>query len=207
MVLPAGPVERFVPVVAAAAGRAAAWKKRTRIETLLWCWIGRIVGFFSFSAGKQDLYILPIVASVAALGGLAIERGLRRRGRRWCPRTLAATGALLAICGRGGARPVRDGGARLRAGRGALVGALGLTGGLLAFGLGPGHRPGAALCGLSPRHRGELGVRGARAPGLRAIQTSAGVQPRPAGAARARRPRRGLSGRHSQPGVLPAAPC
>ena len=45
----------------------AAWKTRTRIETLLWCWIAAIVGFFSLSAGKQDLYIFPIVSAVAAL--------------------------------------------------------------------------------------------------------------------------------------------
>ena len=41
-----------------------------------------IVGFFSLSAGKQDLYIFPIVPAVAALGGVAIARGLvgRRAG-------------------------------------------------------------------------------------------------------------------------------
>ena len=46
----------------------AAWKTRTRIETLLWCWIMAIVGFFSLSAGKQDLYIFPIVSAVAGAG-------------------------------------------------------------------------------------------------------------------------------------------
>jgi 4-amino-4-deoxy-L-arabinose transferase-like glycosyltransferase len=59
----------------------AAWKTRTRIETLLWCWIAAIVGFFSLSAGKQDLYIFPIVPAVAALGGVAIARGLS--DERW----------------------------------------------------------------------------------------------------------------------------
>ena len=57
-----------------ARGRGVAGRG-TRIETLLWCWIVAIVGFFSLSAGKQDLYIFPIVAAVAALGGVAIERG------------------------------------------------------------------------------------------------------------------------------------
>src|SRR6185436_9031291 len=53
-----------------------AWRSRSRLETLLWCWIGAIVVFFSLSAGKQDLYIFPIVPAVAALGGLAIGRSL-----------------------------------------------------------------------------------------------------------------------------------
>src|SRR5258705_553692 len=54
--------------------------------------------FFSLSAGKQDLYIFPIVSAVAALGGIAIERGLTDpTWRTWLTRTLAATGALLAL--------------------------------------------------------------------------------------------------------------
>ncbi|HSC29039.1 MAG TPA: glycosyltransferase family 39 protein, partial [Vicinamibacterales bacterium] len=46
-----------------------------RVRNLLWLWILTIVGFFTLSAAKQDLYILPIVPAVAALGGLAIVRG------------------------------------------------------------------------------------------------------------------------------------
>ena len=57
-----------------------------------------IVVFFSFSAGKQDLYIFPIVPAVAGLGGPAMvarladpgwrlgppdARDHRRAGRRW----------------------------------------------------------------------------------------------------------------------------
>ena len=78
MVLPAGPAQRFVSAFAALdpAARRAGDSGR-RIETLLWCWIATIVGFFSLSAGKQDLYIFPIVAAVAALGGVAIVRGVR----------------------------------------------------------------------------------------------------------------------------------
>ena len=82
------------------AAAAAAWKQRTRIETLLWCWIASIVVFFSFSAGKQDLYIFPIVPAVAALGGIAIQRGLTQpEWREWVTRTLAVTGFLLTIAG------------------------------------------------------------------------------------------------------------
>src|SRR5258708_24195194 len=65
----------------------AAWKTRTRIETLLWCWIVAIVGFFSLSAGKPGLYIFPIAAAVAALRGVAILRGLS--ADRWAKRPRA----------------------------------------------------------------------------------------------------------------------
>ena len=47
-----------------------------RVRTLLWLWTVVIVGFFSLSAAKQDLYIFPIVPAVAALAGIAIARAL-----------------------------------------------------------------------------------------------------------------------------------
>src|SRR5262249_7264894 len=47
-----------------------------RVRTLLWLWTVVIVGFFSVSAAKQDLYIFPIVPAVAALAGIAIARAL-----------------------------------------------------------------------------------------------------------------------------------
>ena len=47
-----------------------------RVRTLLWLWILVIVGFFSISAAKQDLYIFPIVPAVAALAGIAIAKAL-----------------------------------------------------------------------------------------------------------------------------------
>src|SRR5258708_9024689 len=78
----------------------AAWRTRTRIETLLWCWIAAIVGFFSLSAGKPDLYIFPIVPPVAALGRVVIARGLSdARWKPWLSVTLAAAGALFALAG------------------------------------------------------------------------------------------------------------
>ncbi len=46
-----------------------------RIRTLLWIWILVIVGFFSLSAGKQDLYIYPIVPAI-------VSAGWRRNGTR-----------------------------------------------------------------------------------------------------------------------------
>ncbi len=79
-----------------------AWRSKGRLELLCWCWIAAFVGVFSFSAGKQDLYIFPIVAAVAALGGLAIARGLEDEASRGALRaTLAVTGLLLAVAGGG----------------------------------------------------------------------------------------------------------
>jgi 4-amino-4-deoxy-L-arabinose transferase-like glycosyltransferase len=128
---------------------AAAWKRRTRVETLLWCWIGAIVGFFSLSAGKQDLYIFPIVPAVAALGGVAIERGLAiPELRKWLTGTLAATGALLALAG-GGVLFLFNTAGRVYALDGALVvGAIGLAGGIVTLALGLTRKPVAAALTL-----------------------------------------------------------
>jgi 4-amino-4-deoxy-L-arabinose transferase-like glycosyltransferase len=123
-----------------------AWKRRTRIETLLWCWIAAIVGFFSLSAGKQDLYIFPIVSAVAALGGLAIERGLAdARWTKWLSATLITAGALLAIAG-GAILYLFETAARVYAlDAAAIVGAVGLAGGVLTLFFGTARRSAAAL--------------------------------------------------------------
>ena len=55
-----------------------------RVRTLLWLWILVIVGFFSLSAAKQDLYIFPIVP-----GGC----GARRHGDRARARSGTTHGA------------------------------------------------------------------------------------------------------------------
>lgn len=60
--------------------RAAPPDATLRFRTLLWLWIAAIVGFFSLSAGKQDLYIYPIVPAVVALGGIAIARAMSAAG-------------------------------------------------------------------------------------------------------------------------------
>jgi len=128
---------------------AAAWKERTRIETLLWCWIGTIVVFFSFSAGKQDLYIFPIVPAVAALGGTALQRGLSdARWTPWLTRTLAVTGAILAVVG-AAVVWLFDSAGRVYALEGApIVGAIGLAGGVLTFVLAQSRRAAAAAVTL-----------------------------------------------------------
>ena len=128
---------------------AAAWKTRTRLETLLWCWIVAIVGFFSLSAGKQDLYIFPIVPAVAALGGITISRALSdERWQRWVSVTLAIAGALLAIAG-GTVLFLFQAAGRVYALESALaVGAVGLAGGLIALVLGALKRPWASALSL-----------------------------------------------------------
>ena len=127
------------------AAAAAAWKERTRIETLLWCWIGAIVVFFSLSAGKQDLYIFPIVPAVAALGGLAIHRGLtRREWQGWVTWTLAGTGALLAVAGAAVLFLFATAGRTYALDSAAIVGSLAVAGGAVTLFLGVKARPAAA---------------------------------------------------------------
>jgi 4-amino-4-deoxy-L-arabinose transferase-like glycosyltransferase len=131
------------------AAAAAAWRERTRLETLLWCWIGAIVVFFSLSAGKQDLYIFPIVPAVAALGGLAIHRGLvRREWEAWVTRTLAVTGALLATAGAAVLFLFETAGRTYALDSAAIVGGLALAGGIITLVLGLRRRTTAAAMTL-----------------------------------------------------------
>jgi 4-amino-4-deoxy-L-arabinose transferase-like glycosyltransferase len=118
------------------------------VETLLWCWIAAIVGFFSLSAGKQDLYIFPIVPAVAALGGLAIARAAGDEGRTRVAVTLAVSGALLALAGAGVIYLFETAG-RVYALEGAMaVGAFGVAGGVVALAFGALRRPAAAALAL-----------------------------------------------------------
>jgi 4-amino-4-deoxy-L-arabinose transferase-like glycosyltransferase len=100
------------------------------------------VGFFSFSAGKQDLYIFPIVPAVAALGGAAIARGLEDSvWRRWLVWTLAASGAALALAAVG-VLLLFDTAGRVYAIDGAIaIGVLAAAGGALACGFAVRGRP------------------------------------------------------------------
>ena len=135
------------------AAAAMWWRERPRIQALLWCWILAIVLFFSFSAGKQDLYIFPIVAAVAGLGGAAIARSLTDpRWQRWAGWTLGITAALLAITGGAVLWLFVAGGRVYYLAGAALVGALGLAGGLAALTAWWSREHGAAAAGaLSSR--------------------------------------------------------
>jgi 4-amino-4-deoxy-L-arabinose transferase-like glycosyltransferase len=120
-----------------------------KLDTLLWCWIGSIVVFFSFSAGKQDLYIFPIVPAVAALGGRAIGLGLSdSRWERWLSATLASAGGLLALAS-GLVLYLFFAAGRVYALDAALViGVIGAAGGLVTLVLGAMRRPAAAALTL-----------------------------------------------------------
>ncbi len=125
-----------------------AWRGRRslgeggRLEGLLWCWIVAVVGCCSLSAGKQDLYIFPIVPAVAALGALAIERRvLDDRSCRLVAWSLAIAGLLFAAGG-GAVLWLFESAGRTYALVGALpIGLLGLAGGLLACVFGLIRRP------------------------------------------------------------------
>ena len=100
-----------------------------RTSILLWLWIFAIVGFFSFSHDKQDLYILPILPAVAALGASAVTR----HGE--ASTLVRGTSLLLAIVLAGAGvwlvYVVRDG--SLIGGAGRLVGAAAAAGGVCAI--------------------------------------------------------------------------
>jgi 4-amino-4-deoxy-L-arabinose transferase-like glycosyltransferase len=84
--------------------RSAAATADQRVRTLLWLWIVVIVGFFSLSAGKQDLYIFPIVPAVAALAGVAIARvvdGASDRRPTGMRPAIFAIGVILIVIGAG----------------------------------------------------------------------------------------------------------
>jgi 4-amino-4-deoxy-L-arabinose transferase-like glycosyltransferase len=80
-----------------------------RIRTLLLLWIAVIVVVFSLSQTKQDLYVFPIVAAVAVLGGDWVARGLGPRGVRlqpdktavWFTPTLTVFGIVMTLLGVG----------------------------------------------------------------------------------------------------------
>jgi len=126
-----------------------AWRSRSRLDTLLWCWIAAIVSFCSVSAGKQDLYIFPIAPAVAALGGLAIERALTDASRRtFLSMTLAFGGALLAIAGSAVLFLFQAAGRVYALESALVVGLIGLVGGVATLALGALRRPAPAALTL-----------------------------------------------------------
>src|SRR4051812_12817980 len=138
------PWSMLLPVAA-----VASWRRRSRLDTLLWCWIFAIVGFFSFSAGKQDLYIFPIVPAVAALGGTALARALandrRSRTLSW---TFGVTGVLLALTGALIIALFVAAGTVYSLDSALIVGIVGLAGGLAIVGLAIARRPAISAAAL-----------------------------------------------------------
>jgi 4-amino-4-deoxy-L-arabinose transferase-like glycosyltransferase len=128
--------------------RAARVTPELRLRTLLLSWTAVIVVFFSFSQTKQDLYIFPIVAAVAALGGDLVARALRTRPgpeARLLRHSLVVAGGVLvavgalavAVFGRAEAVYVIDGS--------RIVSGLALAGGVAAAVLARRGRAGAAV--------------------------------------------------------------
>jgi 4-amino-4-deoxy-L-arabinose transferase-like glycosyltransferase len=135
------------PVLIAAA--AAALRERDRFTVLLWCWVAVFVGFFSLSAGKQDLYIFPTIAAIVGLIAAAIERGrLRPEWRAWANGTMAVAAFVTAAAGIGVLWLFSTAG-RIYALHGAVaVGAFALIGGVAALALMRAKRPEAAVLAL-----------------------------------------------------------
>lgn len=134
------PVSVFL--IAAAAFVWRRFRNQRSIETLLWCWILAIVIFFSFSTGKQDLYILPIAPAIAALGGAAVERGIGdARWRRWLGWTLGLTGTLVAAAGVMVLRLFAGSGQVYALNGAVAIGVLGLAGGIVVVAMSVTRRP------------------------------------------------------------------
>jgi 4-amino-4-deoxy-L-arabinose transferase-like glycosyltransferase len=113
----------------AAASLDASGPAVNRLQALCFIWIAVIVGFFSLSAGKQDLYIYPVVPAVAALAGLTLAGGLTP-GVRW---TTVTIGAIVSIAG-AGVLYLFGPGASVYALAGALpMGVMAFAGGLFAI--------------------------------------------------------------------------
>ena len=118
-----------------------------RIQTLLWIWILVIVGFFSLSAGKQDLYIYPIVPAIVALAGVVIARALDAEEPD-APRigvVTAVIGGLLVAAGAGFLILFNSALAVYVLAGSALVGATAIAGGAATMVLALRQRVGAAL--------------------------------------------------------------
>ncbi len=122
-----------------------------RIQTLLWIWIVVIVGFFSLSAGKQDLYIYPIVPAIVALAGVVIARSLEPEASD-APRigiVTAVIGALLMVSGAGFLVLFNSALAVYVLAGSVLVGVAAITGGAVAMLLALRQRAGAALVAVA----------------------------------------------------------
>ena len=166
----------YIPVVLSVRSRpillvpaALVWVRQTgtpqpdepgrRIRTLLWLWILVIVGFFSLSVAKQDLYIFPIVPAVVALAGVVIVGGIRSPAEAPGIRfAIASMGTILMAAGAGFYALFHGPSAVYVLGGSALIAASAMLGGgagvLLAW-----RRQAATGLRDRPRHRHQLGLK------------------------------------------------
>ena len=125
--------------------------RAARVRTLMWLWVIGIVGFFSLSAAKQDLYIFPIVPIVAALGGLLIARS-RADGTperpRWLGLTAGTIGTLLTAAGLGTLYIFHAAGTVYVLNGARVVGVVAAVGGAVALALALARRPRAAFVAI-----------------------------------------------------------
>lgn len=122
-----------------------------RVRRLLWLWALVIVAFFSLSEAKQDLYILPIVPAVAALGGVFASRALAERSRwsQWLRGLAGVIGLLVTLAGAGTLYVFWAGGKIYALDGAAFVGWTGILGGSLTFVLSMMGRCRAALTAIA----------------------------------------------------------
>jgi 4-amino-4-deoxy-L-arabinose transferase-like glycosyltransferase len=86
---------------------AAMWRRRRRgvesgdsLRRLLWWYVGTTLAVFSFSASKEDLYILPAIpAAVVLIADVVIAEGdgFLRRGLQWTLAAIAVVAIALAV--------------------------------------------------------------------------------------------------------------
>ncbi len=129
---------------------------RTAIMALLWSWIIVIVGFFSLSKTKQDLYVFPIVVAVAALAGDALAHADAPSGdaadaryARWVRWVLVLAGALLVGLGIFVARMFTGGGSVYELQGVLAVTAIAVIGGACTVALGAVRRSAAAAIAVA----------------------------------------------------------
>jgi 4-amino-4-deoxy-L-arabinose transferase-like glycosyltransferase len=115
-----------------------------RLERLCLIWVAVIVGFFSLSQNKEDLYILPIYPAAAALVGAFLARAIEaphieahiaQPWRNWARWMTAAMGGLIAASGLGVLYLFAHSSADYQFDGARLIGAIAATGGLIALAL------------------------------------------------------------------------
>jgi 4-amino-4-deoxy-L-arabinose transferase-like glycosyltransferase len=135
-----------------ATGRAQPAPREFRVQTLLWLWILVIVGFFSASEAKQDLYIFPIVPAIAALAGILISRALADESSlpaRLVRGSAAAIGLLLVLAGVAVLFIFQAAGTMYALEGATFVGVVGALGGTLALVLSARQRTAASLLAIA----------------------------------------------------------
>ena len=137
-----------------ARGRKSDGDGAFRIQTLLWIWILAIVGFFSLSEGKQDLYIFPIVPAIVALAGIAIAGALEpspavHASPLGIRVTVAIVGVLLLMLGTGFLLLFQGPHAIYVLAGSTVIGALAIAGGCLGILLSIRNRARAALVAIA----------------------------------------------------------